>query len=85
MKLRAKITGDKVHEVGYRVSLLEMAQDLGLSGFEAQNRKEDGCQVVLIFMEGDEIRLPNSRDSSRRKDLMAQMSLPSPLRITRAV
>ena len=54
MKLRAKITGDKVHEVGYRVSLLEMAQDLGLSGFEAQNRKEDGCQVVLIFMEGDE-------------------------------
>jgi acylphosphatase len=54
MKLRAKITGDKVHEVGYRVSLLEMAQDLGLSGFEAQNRKEDGSQVVLIFMEGDE-------------------------------
>jgi acylphosphatase len=54
MKLKAKIAGRKVHDVGYRVFMLDRAQELRLRGFEAQNRKENGGQLVLVFMEGDE-------------------------------
>jgi acylphosphatase len=54
MKLKAKIIGSKVHDVGYRVFILDRAQELCLSGFEALNRKEDGSQAVFVFMEGDE-------------------------------
>jgi acylphosphatase len=32
MKLKTKITGSKVHEVGYRVFLLRKALELGVEG-----------------------------------------------------
>jgi hypothetical protein len=35
MKLKIKITGPKVHEVGYRYFLMSNAIDMGLKGFHA--------------------------------------------------
>ncbi|MCX6678784.1 MAG: acylphosphatase [Methanothrix sp.] len=35
MKQQAKITGPKVHDVGYRIFLMSNAIDLGLKGFQA--------------------------------------------------
>jgi acylphosphatase len=54
MKLRTKITGSKVHEIGYRVFLLRKALELGVDRFNAYNTKENGNQVLIAFLEGDE-------------------------------
>ena len=57
MKLKVKITGSKVHDVGYRPFLTEIAMDLALRGFEVYNDEEDGRQVVVAIAEGDEQRI----------------------------
>jgi acylphosphatase len=54
MKIRAKIIGPKVHNVGYRYLLLNEADNLGLKGFSARNAMENGNQIVSILIEGDE-------------------------------
>lgn len=53
MKLRVKITGSKVYEVGYRVFLLRKALELGVERFNAYNTKENGMKVLIAFLEGD--------------------------------
>jgi len=57
MKLKVKITGPKVHDVGYRPFLTEIAMSLALRGFEVYNDEEDGRQVVVAIAEGDEQRI----------------------------
>ena len=54
MKLQAKIWGHKVHEVGYRVFLLHKAIELGGQRFSAYNRIENGSQLLVALIEGDE-------------------------------
>jgi acylphosphatase len=54
MKLKIKITGPKVHDVGYRYFLLKHALLIGLRGFHAENRLDNGNQVVNVLVEGDE-------------------------------
>ena len=54
MKLQAKIRGSKVHEVGYRVFLLHKAIELGGQRFSAYNRIENGSQLLVALIEGDE-------------------------------
>jgi acylphosphatase len=53
MKLKVKITGSRVHEVGYRVFLLRKALELGVERFNAYNTKENGMQVLTAFLEGN--------------------------------
>lgn len=53
MKLKIKITGPKVHEVGYRYFLMSNAIDLGLGGFHARNRPGEKEQVVIALVDGD--------------------------------
>jgi len=57
VKLKLKISGSKVHDVGYRAFLLEAAEDLGLTGFYARNMTEDSLPVVIACLEGDEAPL----------------------------
>ena len=57
MKLKVKITGPKVHDVGYRPFLTEIAMSLALRGFEVYNDEEDGRQVVVALADGDEQRI----------------------------
>jgi hydrogenase maturation factor HypF (carbamoyltransferase family) len=57
MKIKIKITGSKVHDVGYRPYLTELAISLALRGFEVYNDDEDGQQVVVALIEGDEQRI----------------------------
>ncbi len=54
MKLKIKITGQKVHGVGYRYFLMDAALDLGIRGYTARNRTDGGEQQVIAFIEGDE-------------------------------
>jgi len=57
MKLKIKITGPKVHDVGYRVFLLKHAMNTALTGLSTYNWDEDGQQEVIALVEGDEARI----------------------------
>jgi acylphosphatase len=54
MKLKIKIAGPKVHEVGYRYFLMSNAIDMGLKGFHARNRTGEKLPEVIALVEGDE-------------------------------
>ena len=57
MKLRIKIAGPKVHDVGYRVFLLKNAMNTALPGLSTYNWDGDGQQEVVALVEGDEARI----------------------------
>jgi len=57
MKLKVKIAGPKVHDVGYRVFLLRHAMNLALPGLSTYNWEEDGQQEVIALVQGDEARI----------------------------
>ena len=57
MKLRITITGPKVHDVGYRPWLTELAMNTALRGFEVYNDEENGQQTVIALIEADEQRI----------------------------
>jgi acylphosphatase len=54
MKIKMTISGSKVHGVGYRPWLTDVATDCGLSGFQAINRIDNGKSVVIVLAEGDD-------------------------------
>lgn len=57
MKLKIKIIGQKVHDVGYRVFLMKHAMNLGLPGLTTYNWEENGQQEVIVPVKGDEERI----------------------------
>lgn len=61
MKLKITITGQRVHEVGYRVFLRKLAMSLAMPGFTAYNWKEEGHQEVITLIEGDPTRIDEFR------------------------
>jgi acylphosphatase len=61
MKLKARISGPRVHEVGYRVFLLRRALALDVERFDAYNAQENGMQVVEVLIEGSEDQLEEFR------------------------
>lgn len=62
MKLKAKIKGTKVHQVGYRTFLMAEVLGLGIQRFFAQNRKENGIQVVIVYVEGEDGQIAAFKD-----------------------
>ncbi len=54
MKLKIKITGQNVHNVGYRYFLMSSAIDFALRGFQARNRMSGNEQEVVALVEGNE-------------------------------
>jgi len=67
MKLKVKITGPKVHGVGYRPYLTELAMRLALRGFEVYNDDEEGQQVVIALIEGNEQRIAKFYNSAMKE------------------
>lgn len=53
MKKKIVIKGDRVQDVGYRLFLLDAAEDLGLKGFQARNIKD----YVEFCVEGHDDRV----------------------------
>ena len=47
------IVGSKVHDVGYRLFLLEKADELTIEKMEVKNTKIDGKEAVLILLEDE--------------------------------
>jgi acylphosphatase len=75
MKLKIKITGPKVHDVGYRVFLLKNAMNLALPGLSTYNWEENGQQEVISLVEGDEARIaPFLQAIEKNKPELAEVS-----------
>lgn len=53
-KLRIKIKGSKVHDVGYRVLLVNKALSFGISNFNVFNTYIDNVQTVIAIIEADD-------------------------------
>ena len=76
MKLKIKIAGTRVHDVGYRVFLLKNAMNLALPGLSTYNWDEDGRQEVIALVEGDEARVASFlKTVERRKPELAEISM----------
>ncbi|WP_457550476.1 acylphosphatase [Archaeoglobus sp.] len=56
MGLKITIIG-KVHDVGYRLFLLELADLLFIEKFDARNVKINGKEAVVVLVDGDEGQL----------------------------
>jgi acylphosphatase len=54
MKLKITITGQNVHNVGYRYFLMSSAIDYALRGFQARNTMSGNEQEVVALVEGNE-------------------------------
>ena len=75
MKLKIKIAGLKVHDVGYRYFLMSNAIDLGLKGFHARNRMNGEKQEVLALVEGDEEEIADFKELvETRKPELSEVS-----------
>ena len=75
MKLKIKIIGPKVHDVGYRVFLLKHAMNLALPGLSTYNWEENGQQEVIALVEGDEARTAAFRHMvEKNKPELAEVS-----------
>ncbi|MFA6373197.1 MAG: acylphosphatase [Methanothrix sp.] len=57
MKQQAKITGPKVHDVGYQIFLMEAAMNCGVHRFSADWWEEDSPQTLTCLVEEDEARI----------------------------
>lgn len=64
-RVKVTITGEEVHDVGYRLFLLEEADVLFIPNFDARNVKIDGKQVVIILVEGDGTQVKEFTDFCR--------------------
>jgi acylphosphatase len=67
MKIKITVTGPKVHDVGYRPYLTEMAMRLALRGFEVYNDEVEGQQAVIALAEADEQRLKRFHNSAMKE------------------
>ena len=62
MKLKIIITGSKVHDVGYRVMLVNKTLSLGINNFNVFNTFLQGNPAVIAVIEGDEDALGEFKD-----------------------
>jgi acylphosphatase len=75
MKLKIKITGNNVHNVGYRVFLLKHAMNLALPGLSTYNWEENKQQEVIALVEGDEARIAAFWQTvEKNKPVLAEVS-----------
>jgi acylphosphatase len=75
MKLKIKIIGPRVHEVGYRYFLMTNAINMGLKGFQARNRTNGKDQEVIALVEGDDEAIADFKDLVKaRKPEHAEVS-----------
>ena len=61
MKLKIKIIGDKVHDVGYRYFLMSTAMANRIRMFEAHNTESIDGEEVLVLADGNEEAIESFR------------------------
>ena len=58
----------KVHDIGYRLFLMNSAEDLGIENFDAKNIKQDGKQCVKVLIESSEYNVNRFIDFAKDKE-----------------
>jgi|SRR5659263_104724 len=61
-KLRIKIIGKKLHDIGYRIPLINKALSLGIDNFNTFNIDLDGTQAVIAIIEADDEIIEEFKD-----------------------
>ena len=61
-KLRIKITGKNLHDVGYRIPLINKALSQGINNFNTFNADLDGDQAVITILEADDEIIDEFKD-----------------------
>lgn len=75
MKLKIRITGPKVHDVGYRPRLVELAISKSLRGLDVYNDEEMGQQTVIALIEADDQRIKSFLNTVKKnKPQLAEVS-----------
>ena len=67
MKLQVSVIGPRVHEVGYRLHLLDLAIRYDIDRFSVHRQVEDGKQVVIARVEGSNDQLQNFLNDAENK------------------
>jgi len=67
LKLRVTVMGKRVHEVGYRLFLLEKADELSINRMEVSNRIQDGKEIVLILIDDEPEKVEEFISKIRRE------------------
>ncbi len=67
MKLKFTIEGMRVHNVGYRSFLIDLADEFGIQKFAVHNSVEEDKQLVIAKAEADEDQLTAFMDAMRRR------------------
>jgi hypothetical protein len=70
MKLKIKIMGPRVRDVGYHVFLLKHAMNLALPGLSTYNWEEDGRQELIALVEKDDTIITAFRQMAEKNKLM---------------
>ncbi|MDO8724573.1 MAG: acylphosphatase [Candidatus Methanoperedens sp.] len=61
-KLKIRVTGTKLHDVGYRIPLINEALSLGINNFNTFNANLDGDQAVITILEADDEIIEEFKD-----------------------
>jgi hypothetical protein len=61
-KLRIKIIGKKLHDIGYRIPLINKALSLGVDNFNTFNADLDVSQAVIAIIEADDDIIEEFKD-----------------------
>jgi len=61
-KLKIKITGKNLHDVGYRIPLINEALSLGINNFNTFNANLEGAQAVITILEADDEIIEEFKD-----------------------
>ncbi len=61
-KLKIKITGKNLHDIGYRIPLINEALSLGINNFNTFNVNIEGAQAVITILETDDEIIEEFKD-----------------------
>ena len=61
-KLKIKVTGKNLHDVGYRIPLINKALSLGINNFYTFNIDLNGDQAVITILEADDEIIEEFKD-----------------------
>jgi len=67
MKAKIKITGPRIHNVGYRPFLIALADEFGIQRFEVYNSLVEDKQVVIAKTEADEDQFQALMDAMQNR------------------
>lgn len=74
MKAKISVAGSKVHDIGYRPFLIELANEFGIEKFEVHARVVEGKQVIIAKVDADEDQVQGLIEAMRSEADVSEIS-----------